>query len=247
VPAALRPWVAEIRVGSGDDRRPLVHLPDTAAALVFRTTAAQRSDLVVVGPRTRASYHAGKALPCWVRLRIRPGRAGPLLGTPVGRLVDRTATLGALWGGPGDRLARELAGCGPDPDRVLAHIEVALLDRVAGRTAADVSRGDLVRAATQVLSARGSQRLPAVAARLHVSERHLRTLFAGEVGLSPKHFARVSRLRSVLRGAGRRGWAQLAADAGYYDQAHMIAEFRAMMGIPPGAYAAGRLPAARSC
>jgi AraC-like DNA-binding protein len=75
----------------------------------------------------------------------------------------------------------------------------------------------------------------------------LRNLFAGEVGLSPKRFARIDRVRGVLASAGRRQWAQLANDTGYYDQAHMIAEFRAMMGVPPGAFVAGRLPAVHPC
>jgi AraC-like DNA-binding protein len=112
-----------------------------------------------------------------------------------------------------------------------------------------MSRSDLLHAAAQALSARGrpqSERLRAVAGHLSISERHLRNVFAGEVGLSPRHFARISRVQGVLASAGRRHWAQIASDTGYYDQAQMIAEFRAMMGVPPGAFA-GRLPTARPC
>jgi AraC-like DNA-binding protein len=68
------------------------------------------------------------------------------------------------------------------------------------------------------------------------------------ISLSPKHFARIDRVRGVLASAGRRQRAQLANDTGYYDQAHLITEFRAMMGVPPGAFAnTGRLPAACPC
>jgi hypothetical protein len=64
VSAALRPWVAQVSVLTGrDDQQPLVHVPDAATALVFPTTADDSSDLVVVGPRTRASYYTGKILP----------------------------------------------------------------------------------------------------------------------------------------------------------------------------------------
>jgi AraC-like DNA-binding protein len=58
---------------------------------------------------------------------------------------------------------------------------------------------------------------------------------------------------AVLRGradparAGRAHLAGLAAETGFYDQSHMTAEFRALMGVPPAAYAEGRLPVARGC
>jgi AraC-like DNA-binding protein len=248
--AALRPWVADVSAPEGDDHGPLVHLPDAATALVFRTTADHRSDLVVLGPRTRASYHMGKNLPLCVKVRIRPGRARPLLGLPVSALVDRVVPLGDLWGAPADRLARELVDLGSDPGLVLKHIETALLDRIAAQSAGDLSRSDLLCAATDALSVRRTSRpdrLRAISDRLSISERHLRNLFAGEVGISPKHFTRIDRVRSVLASAGRRQWAQVANETGYYDQAHMTAEFRAMMGVPPGAFVAGRLPAAHPC
>ncbi len=85
------------------------------------------------------------------------------------------------------------------------------------------------------------------ARRLHVSERQLRTLFADGTGLSPKHFARIDRVRNVLAvGCGRR-WADVAAATGYYDQSHMTAAFRHLVGVPPAAFVAGRRPVARRC
>jgi AraC-like DNA-binding protein len=211
---APRPWIAEVDVRDDSNaREPLVHVPDAATLLVFRTTAQHRSDLIVLGPRTRASYHTAKFLPCCVRLRIRPGYARVLLGPSISELVDRAVPLGPLWGEAGDRLARRLADLSHDPDLVLKRIETTLLDRLATRTARELSRSDLLHSATQALSARRSSRpepLPAVAGRLGISERHLRNLFAGEVGLSPKRFDRIDRLRGVLAGAGRRRWAQLA-------------------------------------
>jgi AraC-like DNA-binding protein len=249
--AALRPWIAEVSVlTGGNDQQPLVHLPDAATALVFRITADHRSDLIVLGPRTSASYHTGKLLPFCIRLRINPGRARPLLGLSVSELVDRVVPLAALWGQPGDRLARELVDLGRDPGLVLKHLETTLLDRLAGQAPSNLSRSDLLHSAIQAMSARGKShpdRLMAIAGHLCISERHLRNLFASEVGLSPKRFARIGRVRGVLASEGRRQWAQVANDTGYYDQAHMITEFRAMMGVPPGAFVAGRLPAVYPC
>jgi methylphosphotriester-DNA--protein-cysteine methyltransferase len=75
----------------------------------------------------------------------------------------------------------------------------------------------------------------------------LRNLFAEGVGLSPKHYARIDRVRTVLNRAGSVAWAELAAATGYYDQAHMTSDFRTLMGVPPRSYFTGRLPEAMPC
>lgn len=242
---ALRGWVGDTSVAAIDHRR-LTHYPDAATVLVFRTTADRRSDLNVVGPRTRASYHAAKDIPLCVRVRIVPGRAQALLGVPVSELADRIVPLSELWGEPGRRLADELVG--RRPDQVLDLMETALRTRLAATPAGDLSRADLLRAAIADLSA-GAERptVVSIAQRLGVSERHLRNVFANGVGISLRKFARIQRVRTVLARTGEHRLAELAQGAGYYDQSHMTAEFRDLMGVPPGAFIAGRRPAALPC
>lgn len=78
----------------------------------------------------------------------------------------------------------------------------------------------------------------AVADELGVSDRHLRRMFREAFGIGPKTFARLARFQralSVAREDERAAWATIAADAGYYDQAHLIAEFQAIAGAPPRA------------
>ncbi|WP_426537585.1 helix-turn-helix domain-containing protein [Streptomyces sp. UG1] len=82
---------------------------------------------------------------------------------------------------------------------------------------------------------------------LAISERQLRSLFADGVGVSPKHFARINRVRTVLEQATTVSWAELAATTGYYDQSHMTADFRTLMGVPPRSFFTGRLPDAQPC
>lgn len=254
LPGRLRQWVSGVTVLRSDGTdgcRSLVHVPDADTCLVFRTTLAQRSDMMVVGPRTRASYHAGKDFPLCLRIRLRPGAARLLLRSPVSELVDRAVSLGELWDGS-QALTIAMTGLGPDPGLVLKHLEAALLARMTVQTAEDLSRSELVQAAAHALSGHSGQRqqsVTAVARRLAISERHLRYLFSDCVGLSPKHFQRISRVRGILDGGQRRTsrWAQVAATAGYYDQSHMTAEFRAMMGVPPAAFFAGCLPPPQPC
>jgi AraC-like DNA-binding protein len=246
----LRPWIADVTLMRPDGARPIVHLPDAATALVYRRTGARDGDVRVVGPRSRASYNPGKDLPMCVRVRLRPGAARPLLGVPVGELRDRAVPLADLWGGRAARLEARLNAL-TGPDAILRGIEHALLDGLDGgphgspHGGAD-ARDLLLREAVASLSTTG-ERVAALARRLSVSERRLRDLFTERVGLPPKHFARVQRVRTVLARAGSVQWAGLAADTGYYDQSHMTADFHALMGVSPAAFRAGRLPAATPC
>lgn len=45
---------------------------------------------------------------------------------------------------------------------------------------------------------------------------------------------------SAAAAPAARDWARIASAAGYYDQSHLIAEFRDLVGLTPGAFAAQR-------
>ncbi|MEU0571800.1 helix-turn-helix domain-containing protein [Nonomuraea sp. NPDC005983] len=239
-------------VGGLRDLTVHVREPDTAATVAFRTVADGTGELFVLGPRTRASYLTPKNVPHCVTLRLSPGRARPLLGLPMSELVDRIVPLRELWGAQADLLAGELtelvASSGPGVwrERVAGRMQAALSRRLAERRPAELARGQLLDTAAALLS-RESERVTDVARELGVSERHLRNLFSAGVGVSPKRFARIHRVRGVLARVCREGSASLAADTGYYDQSHMTAEFHEVMGVPPNAFRSGRLPAPGSC
>ncbi len=75
-----------------------------------------------------------------------------------------------------------------------------------------------------------------LAQMLDISERHLRRRFRSLAGCSPKFYARQLRLSSAVIAAENSDhphWAQLAYASGFHDQAHMINEFKAMLGLTP--------------
>ncbi|MBP2325176.1 AraC-like DNA-binding protein [Kibdelosporangium banguiense] len=235
VSAGLRPWVDEMLVASMTGEQMVLDAPDAATTLVLRSVPGRRPELVVMGPRTQALYYLGRQGPSCVKVRLRPGRARLLLGRSARDLVDQVVPLGDLWGEPGQLLARHWA----DPVRFAEAL-------VAGRSGgpADLSNSELVGEAARLLS---TNDIRDSAKRLHVSERHLRNLFTEGVGMPPKRFARINRVRTVLAHAHTRPWSELALEAGYYDHSHMTAEFRRIMGVPPSAFLRGELPAARQC
>lgn len=73
-----------------------------------------------------------------------------------------------------------------------------------------------------------------------LSVRLLQRLFAGYVGVGPKWVILRYRIHEALERAETEkavDWAGLAADLGYADQAHLVRDFTATVGVPPGAYA----------
>ncbi len=83
---------------------------------------------------------------------------------------------------------------------------------------------------------RGRDRIGRLAHELGCSERHLARRFASEIGVAPKTVARILRFEHARRLAatGRDGgWAGIAQEAGYADQAHLTREFTALGGLPP--------------
>jgi len=80
------------------------------------------------------------------------------------------------------------------------------------------------------------------------SSRHFGERFLADVGLSPKAAARVIRFDHARRELQRRvtsgalvTLADLAADTGYYDQAHLAREFRELAGCSPSQWVAEEL------
>ena len=71
----------------------------------------------------------------------------------------------------------------------------------------------------------------------------------GQTGLSPKAHARVQRFRAALALLGRSErvpWAELAVGCGYYDQSHLLRDFRAFSGCSPGEFVRHARPDADS-
>ncbi len=83
----------------------------------------------------------------------------------------------------------------------------------------------------------GRRRIRDIAVEIGWSERHLARRFTAETGVAPKTIARIlrfERARGLAAGAPHHDWAGIALAAGYADQAHLVREFTALSGLPPG-------------
>jgi AraC-like DNA-binding protein len=221
-----------------------VAIPRAEIHLVARFGASTRGGLDVhaLGARQRAYRKVLPSEQRAVTARLQLGASKAVLGVPASAVTSRVVALEDLWGDAAmRRLLDRLAAARDMVDAALV-LESAIAERLAVADARRESEQLAVDAAEKLM--RASVR--AVAVDLGVSERHLRRVFRETVGLSPKAFARITRFQGALRAArrdGRANWASIASLAGYYDQAHLIAEFRAIAGVTPRAFL-GELQAA---
>lgn len=91
-----------------------------------------------------------------------------------------------------------------------------------------------------ILRRRGRVTIEALAYDAGLSRRQLERRFLLEVGAPPKLYARIARFNHVLELLAESlapDWPDIAYLCGYYDQAHLIREFRRFTGQTPGAYA----------
>jgi AraC-like DNA-binding protein len=169
-----------------------------------------------------------------VTARLHLGATAAVLGAPASAIAGRIVALDDLWGGAATRRLCDRLAAARGPLEAAAVVERAIAERVA-TAGVHGARARLVLAATEGLK---DASVSAVAADLGVSERHLRRVFGEAVGMGPKAYARLARFRRALRAAregGPANWASIAAANGYYDQAHLIGEFRAIAGVTPRA------------
>jgi AraC-like DNA-binding protein len=138
---------------------------------------------------------------------------------------------------------------GVDPDVLRAAVlardddadRVAVLDAALAPHAPEPEPAylDLLALLDRMIDDRSLVRVDQVADLAVTSTRSLQRLFAAYVGLSPKAVLARYRLQdaAALIDAGAvDDLAALAADLGWFDQAHFSRDFRAVVGVPPSAY-----------
>jgi AraC-like DNA-binding protein len=215
-----------------DGRGVVIPRPESRLVVRFGPSTRSGVDVHALGIRETVHRKAIRGGQRAVTARLRLGATDAVLGVPASALAGRIVPLEDLWGdAPTKRLCAQLADA-PDTLAAAAILESAIAERLASATIGH-AHTQLARAAADRLT---SANVAAVALELGVSERHLRRVFRESVGVGPKAFAKLTRFYRALGAArhdARASWASIASEAGYYDQAHLIAEFRAIAGVTP--------------
>jgi AraC-like DNA-binding protein len=164
-----------------------------------------------------------------------------LVGVPLREFSDQVVELESILGSEISEL-RDRLGEATSDDAQFDLVERWLLRRFHERTPPTRA----VRYALSVIhQGAEAMRIGRVADEIGISHKHLLREFDRCVGLRPKVFARVCAFQRVIGSVGQRpevNWAETAASCGYYDQAHLIREFRSFSGLTPLGYMAKRGP-----
>lgn len=222
-----------------------VAVPHPAVQIVARFGAAARDGVDVHAMGVRHTVHRKnlRGGQYSVTARLRLGTSEAVLGASASEMAERIVALDALWGDAAARQLCERLANARGRNEAVAILQSAIEARMARETGHRTHTRLALHAAEQLASTNVNM----VADALGVSERHLRRVFRDTVGMSPKTFAKLSRFHRAIDAASHgTSWANIAATAGYYDQAHLIAEFKTIAGVTPRALLAelraGALP-----
>ena len=188
---------------------------------------------ILGGPHTTATVIDTLNMRCCVSVMFRPGAARALFGVPMTEASDALVPLEALWGHDGATL-RDRVLEAAIPAQKLHVVEDVLLERITGR---QPERSILCAAAALENGARVADATD----QTGLSARTFVRMFREHFGLTPKRFARVGRLQRLLRSVASDrdiDWARAAVEHGFFDQSHLVNDFRELTGITPTAYEA---------
>ncbi|WP_433479158.1 helix-turn-helix domain-containing protein [Spirillospora sp. CA-142024] len=172
-----------------------------------------------------------------IQLDVTPLGAYTLLGAPMGRLANAAVELPDLMGREARTLVERLADA-PGWGARFDILDGFLLRRLDSGPVPDPE----VTRAWRLLNGDLTVSVADIAADVGWSRKHLTNRFRDQAGLPPKVMARVLRFqRAVDLLTGGAGLAEAAFSCGYYDQAHLNREFRALSGCTPTELIGGQL------
>lgn len=167
-------------------------------------------------------------------VRFHIGGVGPFARAPLHRFTGTTPVPRAVFGEAASRLEETLRDT-LDPDAQKQRLDAFFRDLFVTSKAFECFQTAL-RCAVE---ARGALDLEALGEAAGVSCRHVERVFARFLGIPPRALGRVLRFQTAIQALMRDPGctlADVAASAGYFDQAHFIKEFRKMTGGVPRGY-----------
>jgi len=205
---------------------------------VQNRTEANRGDVAprvaVVGPQTRFR----PPLSVFGRLdtftiHFQPSGFNRLFGIPTTELTDGVYDARDVIGPEIASFEAELGDAIGFAERI--RVAEARLARLAG-----AFRGDAVAlAANRLFASHGVHRVSRMADDCGLSVRQFERRFLAQVGVSPKLYARIIRFNAALdrklQSPGV-GWSAVASDHGYYDQMHLVHDWRVFTGESPSRF-----------
>ena len=241
IPAgALRPYVKALMIIESDKQTENRLLPDTSIVLAFRLkgrvtdlshdAGSNLSSSVITGLRRSVRFLSYDNQTANLLVIFREGGAAALFKEPLNEFFSKSTSLDELIPSAQLRLIEEqLYEAGSNQQKV-AVVERFLLSRLNQKRTDQLVN----HAMQQIRLANGSIRIRNLAASMAISIDPFEKRFRRTAGISPKQFADTIRLRNLIKQySPSENLTGIALEAGYFDQAHFIKDFRIFTGLAP--------------
>lgn len=226
-------WRFEWALPDGVDVKSWV-TPSGQANIVFQFEGARGWQGRVIGPRTKA-FQSGKtghgvligALLCPASLFYWTGREAKSLADAYPRLEE-------VFGLPGNTVVQSICEAMDDFHKQVEVLSAFLEPQWSAKKEAESRWASEVFA--EIASADDVTCISKLAEKFDCSERTIQRLFDRHIGISPKFLVRTRRFQGAVKTMMNRAaidWADLSLSLGYYDQAHLLKDFRDITGRCP--------------
>lgn len=171
---------------------------------------------------------------CVLGVRLYPAGAYAIIGCPLHESTSRLVDLNDLVGRAANELVQRCATLRRAEDRVRCAVRW-----LSGRVACSRGLDPLVAwSAARIEQSHGNVAISLLRQQTGLSKKRLIQGFREQIGVRPKVYARIIRLRRALTllHEGGRSPADVAVAAGYYDQPHMNLDFRELAGLAPSEF-----------
>jgi AraC-like DNA-binding protein len=167
---------------------------------------------------------------------FQPGGGYPFFKYPAHELVNQYPDVDDLWGSKGHEFIEYIKNDGSTTQSRIEAVNAYLINRLASNLRDDA----VTQKATETIeSCKGRITVDQLACHLGLSRRHLTRKFKERIGMTPKQLCRNIRFKQVyklIETSSHHNWADVALTCGYYDQSHLINEFKYFTGSSPDAY-----------
>ena len=230
----LKDWIAHYwMIGwdlRGCDPQLAESVPHPNVHVIFEPEAS-----VVAGVQTKMFSRTLVGQSQVFGVKFKPGGFRPFLGYAVSKLADRTVAVESILGDDVTALQHTVLSSSVEDEKVEAANAFFRQRKPVADNKVELS----CRLVEQILQDREMKTVDDLVRQSGIGKRSLQRVFSEYVGVSPKWVIRRYRLHELIerfQGCDEPDWPQLALELGYFDQAHLINDFRSITGYSPTEY-----------
>ena len=237
-------WSIEYHTTAAAEPEPIV--PDGCIEIVYdlgdrfrqyddRGGFEIQPEVLVAGQQKSAVFIGAAGKVSLFGIRFWPAGAGHFFESEVSEFSGRIIDLSLVWGNSVGLVAERLA----ESDSFAQKVKIIEEDLGSRLDHSRLRQTAIDHAVSLIASGAGMASIPKIARLAAISERGLERKFKQAIGLSPKSYSRIVRFQRVLGSLEACDPVEIADTAfkfGYYDQSHLINDFRQFSGLTPKDY-----------